>query len=228
MEQQEYQKKMSTIKKFVFIGFIVSVALAIVAIVMLGLYNAAGVFTIHTGNSEKYARPFTYPGWQSLYGFGGEMIIQGYNENTFDILMIVAIYLPLFAGIATTIMMVTNFKRRGTNRKKAILEFIMAALLVFAGIIVMLCDKVFIANASKVGPGSYANYYEDYLLPAIQGVDGGYFRLEAYPVILGIVCLITAVVKGCNGALLLFQKSFAKKNTQAKIKIEEKEELKGE
>ena len=119
--------------------------------------------------------------------------------------------------------MITKFKRKVTNRKKAILEFIMAALLIFAGIVVLLCDKVWIANASRVKPGSYANYYESYLLPAIAGEDGGYFRKEAYPTILGIVCLVTALVKGCNGALLLYQKAFAKKNAPSKIQIEVKE-----
>lgn len=227
MEQQEYQNKMAKIKKLVFIGFIVSVVLAVAAIVLLGLFNAMGVFTIHTGNAgSKYERPFTYPGWQQLYGFGGEMIIQGYEENTFDILMIIAIYLPLFAGIATTIMLITNFKRKGTNRKKAIIEFVMAALLIFAGIVVLLCDKVWIANTSRVKAGSYANYYQDYLLPALAGQDGGYFRKEAYPTILGIVCIVTALVKGCNGALLMYQKAFAKKNAPSKIQIEVKEEVK--
>ena len=224
MEQQEYQNKMARIKKIVFIGFIVSVVLAVAAIVMLGLYNAAGVFTIHTGNAgSKYERPFTYPGWQQLYGFGGEMIIQGYTENTLDILMIIAIYLPLLAGIVTTIMMITNFKRKGTNKKKAILEFVMAGALLFGAICFFLNDKIWIANASRIGPGSYANYYEDYLLPALAGEDGGYFKQEAYPIILGIVCLVTALVKGADGALLLFQRSFAKKNAPAKIQIEVKE-----
>lgn len=227
MEQQEYQNKMARIKKIVFIGFIVSVVLAVAAIVMLGLYNAAGVFTIHTGNAgSKYERPFTYPGWQQLYGFGGEMIIQGYTENTLDILMIIAIYLPLLAGIVTTIMMITNLKRRGTNKKKAILEFIMTGLLIFAAIVVINCDKVWIANASKVGPGSYANYYEDYLLPALAGQDGGYFHKEVFPNILGIVCIVTALVKAADGALLLYQRAFAKKNSPGKTKIEIVEEVK--
>ena len=224
MEQQEYQNKMALIKKIVFIVFIVSVVLAVVSVVLLGLYHAMGILTIHTGNAgSKYERPFTYPGWQQLYGFGGEMIIQGYNENSVDILMIIALFLPLFAGIITTIMMITNFKRKGTNRKKAILEFVMAGALLFGAICFLLNDKIWIANASRVGPGSYANYYEDYLLPAIAGEDGGYFRQEAYPVILGIVCIVTAIIKAGDGALLLFQKSFAKKNAPAKIQIEVKE-----
>ena len=224
MEQQEYQNKMAKIKKLVFIGFIVSVVLAVVSVVLLGLYHAMGILTIHTGNAgSKYERPFTYPGWQQLYGFGGEMIIQGYEENSVDILMIIALFLPLFTGIITTIMMCTNFKRKGTNKKKAILEFVMAGALLFGAICFFLNDKIWIANASRIGPGSYANYYEDYLLPAIAGQDGGYFKQEAYPIILGIVCLVTALFKGADGALLLFQKSFAKKNAPAKIQIEVKE-----
>ena len=221
MEQGQYQAKMAQIKKLVLIGFIVSVILTVASIVMLGLYNAAGVFTIHTGpEGSKYYEPFTYPGWQSLYGFGGSMIIQGYNENSADILMIIAIYLPLFAGIVCTIMMATNFKRKGTNKKKAILEFIMCALLIFGGIVVMLCDKVWIANASRVEVGGYGDYYNDYLLPAIAGADGGYFHKEAYPIILGLVCIVTALVKGCNGALLLYQRDFAKKNAPKKDTVQ--------
>ena len=116
--------------------------------------------------------------------------------------------------------MVSNFKRKGTNRKKAIFEFIMAGLLIFGGIIVMMCDKIWIANASRVPVGSYANYYEDYLLPAIAGEDGGYFHIEAYPIITGVVCIITAIIKGLNGAILLYQKSFAKSFQMSQTKIE--------
>ena len=217
MEAVEYQNKMDKIKKLVLIGFIVSLVLGAAAIVMLGLYNAAGVFTIHTG-VEKYYEPFTYPGWQSLYGFGGDMIIQGYTENTLDVLMIAAIYLPLIGGLVCSIMFATNFKRKGKNQKKAILEFVFAGLLLFGGIVVLFCDKVWIANASRV-TGSYTNYYETYLMPAVRGEDGGYFRLEAYPVILGIVCIVTALIKAGDGALLLYQKNFAKNNAPKKESI---------
>ena len=225
VELQGYQLKMGKIKRILFVCFITSMILSLASIIMLGLFHIAGVFTIHTGNAPKYAEPFTYPGWQSLYGFGGSMIIQGYDENTFDILMISAIFLPLIGGIVTSIMMLTNFKRRGTNKKKAILEFIMAGLLIFSGIVILLCDKVWILNASKVGTGSYANYYTDYLIPAIEGQDGGYFHLEAYPIILGIVCLVTSLVKIGNGTLLLYQRKVAKdfKMSQTTIQVEEKQ-----
>ena len=138
MDREQYQAKMAQIKKLVLIGFIASVIVALVAIVMLGLYNINGILTIHTGNEgSKYHDPFTYPGWQSLFGFAGPMIIQGYEENTVDVFMIIAIILPILAGLACTIMLAINFKRKGTNVKKAVLEFIMCALLVLAAIAVL-------------------------------------------------------------------------------------------
>ena len=219
--ENNYQNRMALIKKLVLVGFIASLVLGVVAMVLIGLYNAMGVFTIHTGtDGSKYENPFTYPGWQSLFGFGGAMIIQGYDENTADVLMILSVFLPIIGGIVCSIMLATNFKRKGTNKKKAIIEFVFCGLLIFAGLVMLLCDKVWIANASRVGPGSYANYYEDYLLPAIRGDDGGYFRLEAYPIITGIVCIIAALIKGCNGALLLYQKQYAKKNAPSKENVQ--------
>lgn len=215
MTPEKYQQSMATIKKIVTILFFASLALAVASVVMVGLFNIAGVFTLQygaPGSGSKYEEAFTYPGWQALWYGVGSMIIQGYTEWETDYPLAIAFILALFGVLILEIMVAVRFKKKGTNRTKAILEFVMAAILIFAGIMFLICDKLTVAAASKVTAGSYANYYESYLAPALAGKDGGYFRLEAYPVILFIVCLLTALVKGAHGGMLLFQKSFAKKN----------------
>lgn len=214
MTPEQYQASMAKIKRIVTILFFASLVLALASVVMLGLFNIAGVFTLQygaPGSGSKYEEAFTYPGWQAIWYGVGSMIIQGYTEWETVWPLAIAFILTFFGVLITSIMVGVRFKKKGSNRTKAILEFIGTALLIVGGIMFLLCDKFVIAAAEKV-TGSYASYYQEYLSPALAGKDGGYFRLEAYPVILFIVCLLAGLVKGAHGGMLLFQKSFAKKN----------------
>lgn len=212
MPEASYSLTMGRLKRAVTIFFFVGLLLAIASMTVLVLFNFMGVFTLHTGNTgSKYEEAFTYPGWQALYYGVGTMIIQGYTEWTTDIWLCAAFLVPFFAVLVLEIMVAIRFKRKGTNRFKAVAEFIMAGLLLIGGIMLFNCDKFTIAQAKQV-TDSYTNYYKEYLLPALEGQDGGYFRKEAFPTILLIVCLLTALVKGIDGALLLIQKSIAEKH----------------
>ena len=198
---------------------IVSLIATLAAVVLLICFLFAGVFTIYTDVGTKYENGFTYPGFQAIFGGYGNMIIQGYSETTFNIWTFLGLFLPLIGGIVGIVMLLKNFNRRGTNRKKAIVELVVAALLIFGGIILFNVDKFWIENAKNV-TGSYTNYYEVYLLPAINGEI--LFDTEYYPTYVLVACLVAAVIKIFNGACLIFQKAYAKKlKNQAAVAVKE-------
>ena len=213
MEQSEFQSKMSRIKSFVKIGFIVSLILTVLCLLLLITFNFAGVFTIQTLPGTKYENAFTYPGWQAIYWGVGEMIIQGYTEFTFNIFNFLGFLLPFLGIIVWLVMYLKSYKVRGTNKKKAILEFVAAGLILFGGFMLFFCDKFAIMNAKNV-KDSYQNYYTEYLLPAINGEVS--FQTTFFPVLLLMISILTALVKVANGCLLIFQKKFALKNKGAK------------
>ena len=212
MEQSEFQSKMSRIKSFVKIGFIVSSILTVLCLVLLITFNFAGVFTIQTLPGTKYENAFTYPGWQAIYWGVGEMIIQGYTEFSFNIFNFLGFLLPFLGIIVWLVMYLKSYKVRGTNKKKAILEFVAAGLILFGGFMLFFCDKFAIMNAKNV-KDSYQNYYTEYLLPAINGEVS--FQKTFFPVLLLIISILTGLVKVANGCLLIFQKKFALKNKGA-------------
>ena len=187
---------------------IASILLGLYAIVTLIIFNFADVITIITDEGTKYAEGFSYPGYQTIFAGFGNMIIQGYYEAGFNIWMCLAMFLPLIGTIVATVILITNFSRRGTNKKRAIVEAVVGILLIVGGCILFNVDKMWI-NAAKSVTGSYTNYYEVYLLPAINGEL--FFGKCAYPVYTFVICLIAGIVKLVNCGMLLFQKYYARK-----------------
>ena len=141
------------------------------------------------------------------------MIIQGYTEFSFNIFNFLGFLLPFLGIIVWLVMYLKSYKVRGTNKKKAILEFVAAGLILFGGFMLFFCDKFSIMNAKNV-KDSYQNYYTEYLLPAINGEVS--FQKTFFPVLLLIISILTALVKVANGCLLIFQKKFALKNKGTK------------
>lgn len=211
MELEKYQNTMATLKKVVKIVGIVSLILGLVMAVLLVLFNFMGVFTIQTLPGTKYQDPFTYPGWQAIYWGVGIQIIQGYTEFTFNIWTCLGLFIPLLAIIVCSIIYFNNLNRKGTNMKKAILEIIMGVTIIFGAIMLFNVDNLAIANAQTV-TDSYANYYLEYLQPAINGELS--FTKEFYPYLILIVGLIAGLVKLGNGGVLIYQKNLAKKHKQ--------------
>ncbi len=195
---------------------LISIALSLLSIAILVLFNFSDVFTIYTDDGTKYASGFSYPGYQAIFSGFGNMIIQGYTEATFNIWTFLGCFLPLIGCIVACIMLATNFNRRGTNKKKAIVEGIVAICLIFGGIILFNCDKLWIENAKHV-TGSYTNYYEEYLLPAMNGEL--YFGKDYFPTVVLVVCLIAGIFKAINCGVLLFQKYYARKVNQQNVQV---------
>ena len=213
----EDNKILKILKPTVRVLTLISIALGLLAIAILVLYNFSDVLTIYTDDGTKYADGFSYPGYQTIFFGFGNMIIQGYTETTFNIWTFLGCFLPLIGCIVACVMLSTNFLRRGTNKKKAIVEGIVAVFLIFGGIILFNVDKLWIANAKAV-TGSYTYYYEAYLMPAIKGEL--YFAKDYFPTVVLVVCLVVGIVKALNCGLLLFQKYYARSvNNRQNVEI---------
>ena len=115
-------KILKTLKPVVRVLGLISIALGLVAVAVLVLYNFSDVFTIYTDDGTKYADGFSYPGYQSIFAGFGNMIIQGYTEATFNIWTFLGCFLPLIGCIVASIMLATNFARRGTNKNVQMLN----------------------------------------------------------------------------------------------------------
>ena len=184
---------------------IISVLMSFVAIGFLVAFNFAGVFTLFTDTGTKYENGFTYPGYQAIYAGFGNMIIQGYTEATFNIWTFLGDVLPVIACVVSIVILIANFRKRGTNNKKAIVELITASVLLFGGIMLFNCDKLWIENAKHV-TDSYTDYYETYLLPALNGEI--LFDKEYFPLYVLIACTVAAIIKYIYASVLLFQKYY--------------------
>ncbi len=213
------EERMNLVKKLNRIFFYVSLGFSLALAVLLVCFNFAGVFTIQTLPGTKYENPFTYPGWQCIYYGVGEMIIQNYTEFTFNIYNSLGLFVPLIGLIVTSIILMKNFNRKGTNKKKAIVEIIMAVLAIFGGIMLFNCDKFAIQNASQVHD-SYQNYYKEYLLPALNGEV--MFHKTFYPTLILIVSIMTAAVKACDAAILIYQKKLGRQISLSRKKEQTK------
>lgn len=211
MEQEK--NKMGVIKTFVRITTIASLISGLVMLILLVLFNFSGVFTIKTLPGTKYENGFTYPGWQSIFFGMGEMMIQGYTEFGFDIYTCLGLFIPFIAIIVCSIIYLNNLKKKGTNRKKAILDFVMAGTILFGSIMLFNCDNFSILMASQV-EGSYQSYYNEYLLPALNGEVS--FTKEIYPYLILVFGILFTLIKTANGGLLIYQKKYALKLKKAK------------
>jgi hypothetical protein len=209
-------KLLKVLKPTVKVLTLISIAIGLLAVAILVLYNFSDILTIYTDDGTKYADGFSYPGYQTIFAGFGNMIIQGYEEATFNIWTFLGCFLPLIGCIVACVMLATNFNRRGTNKKKAIVEGIVAVCLIFGAIILLNCDKLWIENAKHV-TGSYTNYYEEYLLPAMNGEL--YFGRDYFPVVTFWVCLSVGIVKLINCGVLLFQKYYARKVNSQNVQV---------
>ena len=212
----EENKLLKILKPTVRVLTLISIALSLLAIAILVLYNFSDILTIYTDDGTKYADGFSYPGYQTIFFGFGNMIIQGYTETTFNIWTFLGCFLPLIGCIVCCVMLSTNLLRRGTNKKKAILEGIVGVFLIFGAIILYNVDKLWIANAKAV-TGSYTYYYEAYLVPAMNGEL--YFAKDYFPTVVLVVCLIVGSVKLLNCGLLLFQKYYARSVNRHNVEI---------
>lgn len=172
----------------------------------------------------KYADGYTYYGWQLTFlGCGyipvaifalfepAGSLAGDYVPNTYDfgfnIWTTLAVLLPIAAIIVCGIV-----KLKMRNRGKAVCEFIMAACLLFGGIMLLNVVPLSTLVASNLGAGT--GFRTQILEPALAA---GTYTTLVYPVITFVACLVFALIKVGNGAFLLYQRSFARKNRPVNI-----------
>lgn len=74
-------KLLKVLKPTVKILTLISIAIGLLAVAILVLYNFSDILTIYTDDGTKYADGFSYPGYQTIFAGFGNMIIQGYRNN---------------------------------------------------------------------------------------------------------------------------------------------------
>lgn len=176
-----------------------------------------------TTDGGKYINGYNYYGWQLTFigcgyppvsilclfepaGSAAGDFVPGSYDFGFNIFTCLAVILPILTVIVCSIV-----KKRMKNKGKAVCEFISAVMIV-AGVSVLLnCTSLSTLVATDMGAG--VGFKKQYLLPAM---EAGTYNILIYPVILFVAGLIAAVVKAGNGAFLLYQKAYAKKNRTSK------------
>ena len=222
------QQRLQTLKRIAKPLRIASLVFAIVgalAVVLFLLMPAANLQT----DIGKYADGYNYYGWQLTFlGCGyipvaifalfepAGALAGAYVPNTYDfgfnIWTTLAVILPVVAAIVCGIV-----KLKMKNRGKAVCEFVMAACFLFGGIMLLNVVPLSTLVASDLGAGT------GFRMQILQSaLDAGTYRLLAYPVVLFVICLLAAIVKAGNGAFLLYQRSYARKNRPNNISMEEK------
>lgn len=200
MSNLKVQEKLDKMKKLRKALFVFSIIAAVGSLVMLIMFNFAPVFNLTVEGTDKFGNGVDYPGWQAIYYGIGIQYIPGYYEFGFNIWTCLGMYIPILSLIICTVMY-----RKGKNKRKAVLEYVMAAALTFGGITLVNCTRLAVLTASSEGLN---NFKDTYLLPA---VEAGTFRLLAFPKALCAVCLTAAAIKIINGSFLLYQKAYARK-----------------
>ena len=198
---ENVNEKLEQMKKTRKLLWMLSILATVAVLVMLVLFNFMPAARLTVAGTDKFGNGFSYPGWQLIFYGIGIQYIPGYYEFGFDIITCLGLFVPLIALIVCTVM-----SGKGKNKRKAILEFVMAAAILFGGIILFHCRTFAALVASNKGMNSFRDAY---LNPAI---EAGTFDLLTFPKILLVVCLIAAVVKGLYGAFLLYQRDYAIKH----------------
>ena len=215
--QENAQNKLQQLKKVAKPLRILSLVAAIVVALVLVAFLLMPAANLQT-DIGKYADGYNYYGWQLTFlGCGyipvkifalfepGQIsgdYVPGSYDFGFNIWTTLAVILPIVVIIACGIV-----KTRMKNRGKAVCDFIMAASFVFGGVMLLNVVPLSTLVASNLGAGT--GFRMQILEPAL---EAGTFKTLAYPIITFVVCLVFALVKIGNGAFLLYQRSYARKN----------------
>lgn len=189
---------------------------AIIAGVILFLLFPATELLYDAG---KYADGYRYYGWQLAFMGSGYPPVEflamfedtaniagdyvpGVQDFAMNMTIVLAIVLPL---VATIVCAAVSTKMK--NFGKAVCEIVIAATLIYAGIVFIAIAPISATTAMGVRQG--IDFAGTILGPAMKAQT--YYTM-LFPVLLGIVSIIIALLKAGNGAFLLFQKAYARKN----------------
>ena len=204
MDEQKVQQTLDQMKKTRKSLQTLTLIAAIVAIVVLIVYNFMTVTFMQVTTPDtiisaaNFTKGFHFPGWQMVFwGCGGQFIMQDnlFNPNPVAIIGMV--------GTLLVLIICTAAYKAGKNKAKAIKEFISCACLVFSALVL----GFFIVPVAKLAVTSGGVYnFSSY----VNAADTT-FRPDPFAIISGVIFLICAAVKFCNGCFLLKQRAFALK-----------------
>lgn len=197
MEDTRVSDKLELLKKLRKIFAISALCAAAAAFVILVVYHFVPVMNLVI---EKYPNGFGYRGYQAIYFGFGIQFIPDYVEFGFNVVMFIGMWLPMLSLIVCTALM-----KKGKNRMKAVLEFVTAACLLAGGIILLNCTSLAV---------NVAGTKNDFAAKLAEAIRQGNFTRTAYTFVTFAVCIVAALVKAAYGALLLYQRSYARKNAQ--------------
>lgn len=197
MENTEVSNRLALLKKIRKILFAVSLCAAAVMFVVLVVYHFMPVMSL---TIEKYPSGFGYPGYQAIYYGFGIQFIPNYVEFGFNIVMCIGMWIQILSLIVCTALM-----GKGKNRMKAIAEFITAACLVVGGMILLNCTSLAVNVAGNTN---------DFSAKLIAAIEKGDFVKTWYTYFTFAVCIVAALAKAAYGALLIYQREYARKNAQ--------------
>ena len=209
MNELQIRQKLERMKDIRRVLGTVTLIAALLAIAMLLAYNFLPVTYLKSPAGTDYEQGFSFPGWQMIfYGFGRQYIMQDhlFDPNPINIVGMVGTLLALIVCTATY--------SRGRNVGKAVREFIMAAALLYSGLVLgVLIVQVATTAATSGGVYDFKNQY--LLNPASS------FTALPCAYLTSAVLWTAALVKLGNGVFLLYQKKFAlahpvRKETEAR------------
>ena len=204
MDEQQIKAKLDGMKKTRKTLGTLSLIAALIAIVLLIVYNFLGVTFLKVDipdqiiSAADFTKGFTFPGWQMVFwGCGGQFIMQDnlYNPNPVAIVGMV--------GTLLVLIICTALYKKGKNQSKAVKEFISGGCLTFSACV--LC--FFIVPVSKLAATSGGVY--DFQHKIIDNATA--YNPTAIAILVGVILLICAAIKIYNGVFLLQQRAFAKK-----------------
>lgn len=215
------QAKLFKMKKIGKALRIASLAAAIAAAVILILFCLMPATNLTT-DTGKYANGYNYYGWQLIFlgcGYPPVSILALFEESStlagdyvpntwdfdFNIWTFLGLVVPLIAMIVCGVV---SLKMK--NRGKAGCEFVMAAAIIFGGIMFLNCASLSTLVATDMGAGT--GFKNQYLMPAI---EAGTYKTLVYPVLAFVFCLLAALIKIGRGAFLLYQRKYARDHRPA-------------
>ena len=168
---------------------IISAVLAVVALVVVVLVNFMPVLNIKLdGVQSDYT--FNAPGghdilgWQcTYYWWGPSIFIGGVSACNTNIWLCVGAILPLLTLLITTPMLI-----RALYKKKAVIEFINAAVMVLSAVLFL--------NATGLARTTVGNHLEQYMVMAI---EQGTYTLGWFVYVLAAVLAVVAAFKIFSG-----------------------------
>ena len=198
MNEQQILEKLDSMKRLRRLLTKVTIAAAIVAVIVLLCYHFMPVANLTVATAgNTFEQGFDFPGWQLLYYGIGRQFIPDRNYFDPNPITITALWLPLIAliyGAATL--------RKTLNKGKAIREFVAAVLSIYGGVVLgNIAHFAYYASTTKAD-----NFRATYLdIAESSFVTLGYAKFAM------VVLFVVAAIKIFNGVFLLYQKNYAVK-----------------